>query len=140
MPGPGNRDIDFLGKAISLVSVSGPTECTIDVQASATDPHRGFYLHSGEGPSSVLRGFTIMNAYLSPDWYGVGICCCGSSPTIAGNTVIGNTASSTVGHVGYGGGIGCNSSSSPHHSWEYMETRQSSRRSEVLVDDLLLRP
>jgi hypothetical protein len=85
--GSGNRDIDFLGKAITVRSQSGdPSLCTIDCQGSESDPHRGFRFHSGEGPSSALQGVTITSGYAfrppgSGD-VGGGILCAGSSPTI----------------------------------------------------------
>ncbi|MHC4501634.1 MAG: hypothetical protein ACYS21_21310 [Planctomycetota bacterium] len=42
--GPGNRDIDFLGKAITVRSESGPENCIIDCENSG----RGFYFDDGE--------------------------------------------------------------------------------------------
>jgi hypothetical protein len=57
--GAGNRDIDFLGKAITVKSAGGPENCIIDCEGSPSDQHRGFYFHNGEGPDSVLDGFTI---------------------------------------------------------------------------------
>ena len=54
--GDGNRDIDFLGKAITLRSENGPENCIINCQGSSSNPHRGFTFHSGEGPNSVLAG------------------------------------------------------------------------------------
>jgi len=96
--GDGNRDIDFLGKAIMVKSENGPEYCVIDCEGSEVEPHRGFYFHNGEEASSVLQGFTITNGYA--DDYGGGIYCHQSSPTIVGNTITGNTA-------GWGGGIRC---------------------------------
>jgi hypothetical protein len=61
--GQGNRDIDFAGKAIIVRSQHGPTSCIIDCQASADEQHMGFLFQSGEGPNSVLDGFTITNGY-----------------------------------------------------------------------------
>jgi hypothetical protein len=74
--GEGNRDIDYLGKAITIGSRSGnPEACIIDCEASSTDPHRGFYFRSGEGLSSVLRDLTVTNAYqegADPEYSGRG--------------------------------------------------------------------
>ena len=53
--GAGNRDIDFLGKAITVRSADGPDTTRIDCGG-----HRAFYFHSTEGPDSLLRGFTII--------------------------------------------------------------------------------
>ena len=49
----GNRDIGFLGKAITVRSVdpndSNIVEATIiDCQGSSSNMHRGFYFHNGE--------------------------------------------------------------------------------------------
>lgn len=50
--GPGNRDIDFNGKSITVTSQNGPTKTIIDCGGYASTDgsgnHRGFYLHSGE--------------------------------------------------------------------------------------------
>jgi parallel beta-helix repeat protein len=76
--GPGNRDIDFKGKAITVCSKNGPKNCIIDCQGTMYEPHRGFYFHSFEDANSTLDGFTITNGYYRK---GV-ICCTESSPTI----------------------------------------------------------
>ncbi|MCX6376366.1 MAG: right-handed parallel beta-helix repeat-containing protein, partial [Armatimonadetes bacterium] len=52
-------------------------------------------------PTTMIDGFTIRNGMVS---YGGGIYCINSSPTIANNTITGNTA-------GGGGGISCTSAS-----------------------------
>jgi hypothetical protein len=87
--GAGNRDIDFLGKAITVCSENGPENCIIDCQGSAGSQHRGFYFHSGETSSAVLDGFTIMNGYKNP---GAGIYCSNSDPIIKNCKITGNTA------------------------------------------------
>ena len=61
--GEGNRDIDFLGKAITVRSMNGPETCIINCEGTESESHRGFYFHSGEGPDSVLSGLTITNGY-----------------------------------------------------------------------------
>jgi hypothetical protein len=104
--GPGNRDLDFLGKAVVLRSENGPESCIIDCQGSEEEPHRGFYFHSGEGEDSVLEGFTITNGYVAgsrwPDSSGGAILCQEppGSPTIRSNRIARNYAY-------YGGGISC---------------------------------
>ncbi|MHC4501162.1 MAG: choice-of-anchor Q domain-containing protein, partial [Planctomycetota bacterium] len=88
--GPGNRDIDFLGKAITVRS-SNPEDpavvaaTVIDCEASG----RGFHFYSGETSSSVVAGLTITNGYAL---YGAGIFCEGSSPTISKCIFSANTA------------------------------------------------
>lgn len=64
--GGGNRNIDYLGKAITLRSQSGdPLTCVIDCDGSEESPQRGFYFHSGEGAESVLEGVTVKNGYMT---------------------------------------------------------------------------
>jgi hypothetical protein len=111
--GPGNRDINLLGKAITVRS-NDPNDSSvvsatiIDCQGTAREPHRGFYLSSGEDSNSVLAGLKITNGY-GPEMYGGGgIVCLSSSPTISNCIFQGNIA--TGGMLGYGGGISCWSS------------------------------
>jgi hypothetical protein len=88
--GQGNRDIDFLGKAITVRSENGPERCIIDCNGSEGDWHRGFIFKSGEDPNSVVAGFTITNAYAQQ---GAAIICdFSSSPTISGCVIKGNVA------------------------------------------------
>ncbi|UCG47658.1 MAG: right-handed parallel beta-helix repeat-containing protein [Phycisphaerales bacterium] len=129
--GPGNRDIDFKGKAVTVRSENGPENCIIDCQGSDNHPRRGFYFRAQEGPDSVLDGFTIANGWVG---YGGGIFCENSSPTIRNCRLIENEsvgphggggirlASSNAiidgciikGNYGqYGGGITCKTQSSP---------------------------
>lgn len=65
--GAGNKDLDFGGKAITVRSIvpdapSIVAATVIDCQNS----ERGFYFHSGEGPSSVVSGLTIRGAGAQP--------------------------------------------------------------------------
>jgi hypothetical protein len=108
--GPGNRDIDFFGKRIVVMSEDGPWVTTIDCEGDSLDPHRGFYFHSGEDQGSVVNGFTIRGGFASIeglDGFGGGIYCNGSSPTIKGNHIVKNRAELN------GGGICCLYGSSP---------------------------
>jgi len=110
--GPGNRDIDFNGKAITVRSANGPENCIIDCNGTESDRHRGFFLHSGENVNSAIIGFTITNGYAPLDWIpppvsmslseGGAICCYGSSPTITNCIISGNSAYAVY---SYGGGI-----------------------------------
>jgi len=111
--GEGNRDIEFRGKAITVKSENGPENCIIDCQGTKTEPHRGFYFHSGEGEDSVADGFTITNGYAPEEQIGYdvrpcggAIFCNGSSPTIT-NCIIKDNASAME---GVGGGICCEDS------------------------------
>lgn len=102
--GAGNRDIDFLGLAITVMSENGPNDCIIDCNGTAQDNHRGFFFHSGEDANSILDGFTIKNGYYYSEFsfpIGGGIACrTGTEPTIRNCIVTDNEAS-------HGGGIGC---------------------------------
>ena len=107
--GDGNRDIDFHGKAITVKSENGPQHCIISCQATFENMHRGFHFNGGEGPDSIVSGFTVTSGGALA---GGGIVCTGSSPTIENNIIIGNTAySDGVRTRGLGGGIYCYSSS-----------------------------
>jgi len=113
--GPGNRDIDFKGKAITVrcVDPNDPNivaSTIIDCNGTETEPHRGFYFHSEEDKNSILDGFTITNGYgPEEDIYdngylfsvGGAIFCYDSTPTIMNCNITGNTASES------GGGIYC---------------------------------
>ena len=91
--GEGNRDIDYLSKAITLRSENGPESCIIDCEGTYSDNHRGFYFHSGEGSNSVLDGFTITNGYIETMcWGGAGLHIDNSSPTIRNCIITGNVA------------------------------------------------
>jgi len=74
--GPGNRDLNFRGKAITLRGldpedweVVGST--VIDCEGTGEDPHRGIYFQSGEVETSVLTGVTIRNGYARYDGGGI---------------------------------------------------------------------
>ncbi len=62
--GDGNRDVNYLGKAITVCSQSGnATACIIDAEGTADELHRGFLFNSGEGPESILDGVTITGGF-----------------------------------------------------------------------------
>jgi predicted outer membrane repeat protein len=56
--GPGNNDVDFLGKALTIRSQSGNPDACI-IERGSQGQARGFVFQSGEGPGSVLEGVTI---------------------------------------------------------------------------------
>ena len=99
--GSGNRDIDFLGKAILLKSQNGQQYTIIDCEATTSDRHRGFIFQTGEDTASILDGFTITNA-VAKSWDGYysggGIAIDSCSPTIRSCVFIDNRAD-------YGGAI-----------------------------------
>jgi len=107
-PGTYNEVINFNGKAITVKGTGSGQGAVID----------GNFLlsvvtfNSGEGPASVLEGFTITNGsgtyLLGPNFDGGAVICYNSSsPTIRNNMITGNTI------TGKGGGIYCYGNSSP---------------------------
>ena len=97
--GPGNKNLDFMGKIITVTSENGPEECIIDCEADG----RAFYFYSGEDSSSVLHGITFRNG--GNVNYGAGIYCHEASPLITGCVF---TGCETI----YGGGLALNHSDS----------------------------
>lgn len=105
--GDGNRDLDYLAKAITVRSQSdNPEACIIDCGGSATDPHRGFRFHHSEGAASRLEGVKIINGWGIADTchiypHGGAIDCDFASPTIV-NCVFSDCEAGDA-----GGGIAC---------------------------------
>ncbi|MHC4789989.1 MAG: right-handed parallel beta-helix repeat-containing protein [Planctomycetota bacterium] len=92
--GPGNRDIDFLGKAIAVQSIdpNNPNivaATVINCSGTEDKPHRGFHFHQSEDSTSVLAGVTLTGGYASR---GGGIYLQGSSPTVEDCIIYLNTA------------------------------------------------
>jgi len=85
-PGTYTENIDFEGKAITVTSSGGPSVTTIDGGANGSV----VTFDTGEGPDSILSGFTIQNGLVS--FAGGGIQIGNASPTITGNTITGNRA------------------------------------------------
>ena len=94
--GPGNRNVVFAGKAITLRSENGPTNCIIDCESLG----RGFIFYELDTPATVVDGFTITNGLGHPG--GAIYAYYFSSPTITNCIITGNT-----GDAGGGGGIYC---------------------------------
>jgi len=95
--GPGTyvENINFRGKAIAVESEQGPDATIIDGGAAGSV----VTFASGEGRSSVLRGFTIRNGRNS--FSGGGVLIQNSSPSIIGNTIVDNGACSGAGVYSY---------------------------------------
>ncbi len=112
--GTGNRDIDFLGKAITVRGATGnPNDTIIDCNGGWFNSHRGFYFHTGEDSNSILDGLTIKNGSVDE---GGGIFVENCSPTIR-NCIVSNNMAEFNGaegsHGGYGGGISCYNNANP---------------------------
>ncbi|MBD3237556.1 MAG: hypothetical protein GF330_12690 [Candidatus Eisenbacteria bacterium] len=104
--GPGNRDIDLLGKQLTIRSQSGDYRtCTIDCQGSAQDPHRAFVARSAETAATVIEGLTIRGGYAGePDPSGGAIVCMGAAPTLRECLLMENRAAERGGAVYCGEG------------------------------------
>ncbi len=106
-PGTYTGNLNFLGKAIVLQSLSGASATTL----CGTGDGPVVTFNSWEQRDTILDGFRITNgtgAKINGRDYGHGggILCIGSSPTIRNNTIEHNRADpSTSGLYGLGGGI-----------------------------------
>ena len=103
MPGTYNELIDFSGKAIALRSSDGAAATTID---GSTLDGSVVQCINGEGPGTVLRGFTItggIGTLVASIRLGGGIYTDRSSPTIEECVFIGNTARNGGAMANYGG-------------------------------------
>lgn len=108
-PGDYKENLDYLGKAITVVSSNGPEVTTIRntlLWASVIK------FETKEGLDSVIEGFTLTDG-TGTDYYHLGgllggaILCLGTSPTIRNNIIVDNSAY-------FGGGIECIQGASPH--------------------------
>ena len=104
--GPGNVNINFKGKQITVKSVNG-AEATIITCGRKADT-RGFTFQNGETNSATLDGFTIKNGVHE---LGGGIYCNFASPTIKNCIITQNSAGDSTDFSGKGGGLYCYNSS-----------------------------
>ncbi len=94
------ENVDFSGKNITVHSENGPSNCTIDGNASGSV----VTFSNGENSSTVLEGFTLTNGYAES---GGGIYCSNNSNPNISNLIIDNNTA----YYAFGGGICCTSSS-----------------------------
>jgi serine protease len=93
-PGTYVENINFLGKAITVISESGPQVTVID--GNQLGPVVCFI--SGEGRSSVLDGFIIRNgSSADSSFQGGGIRMVNSSPTVIRNIITKNAGCEGIG-------------------------------------------
>jgi hypothetical protein len=86
--GPGNRNLDFGGVDIVLLSEGGPAVTIIDCNSDFDGDARGFHLQNGETSASAIEAFTVRNCWAPSDpTYGNsggGMLLVGASPTKIG--------------------------------------------------------
>jgi len=91
------ENIDFNGKDITVISVDGAATTTIDGGGLGSV----VTFANGEGPDSIIDGFTLTNGYTTTYLVGGGVHCAGTSPTVRNNRIVKN-------HSDYeGGGVLC---------------------------------
>jgi hypothetical protein len=100
-----NKNLDFLGKAIVVMSESGPDVTVIDCENSG----RGFIFHSFEDSLSLLIGFTVKGGNVTSDGGGI-LCGAMCSPYIIDCIILENK---TSGIIGQGGGLYIDENASP---------------------------
>jgi parallel beta-helix repeat protein len=98
----GQYYLDTKGKAIKVESKNGPDNTIIDCTDILSTTKRAFGITRGEGPNTVIRGFTMTGGYAPK---GGAIACRDTSPTIINNIITGNQAQDS------GGAIFCRSTS-----------------------------
>jgi len=112
-PGTYVENIDFKGKAITVISDQGAGATIIDGNQAGTV----VTFQSNEGLDTVLSGFTITNGSGTQviwDVYGAGIICDGASPFITCNYLFNNRVKNTGSNANFfGGGIYCNNYATP---------------------------
>lgn len=115
-PGMYHENINFKGKAITLSSTNPADPNVVEnTVIHAVGKSSVVTFATGETSNSILAGFTItggygtVNAAFGTDIYwGAGIYCNLSSPTIFGNIITANSAPKGDTNIfGYGSGIGC---------------------------------
>ena len=94
--GAGNKNLDFVGRLITLRSQNGPAACIIDCENDG----RGISFHNNETADAMLVGFTIRNGHLTGTDFGGAIRCESSDPTILNCVFVNN-------HSREGGALYC---------------------------------
>jgi len=90
--GPGNSDLDFEGKTLTLRSRSGNAEaCVLDAEAGPAAPARLLRLGTGEGLGTLIEGIGFRGGYLT-DGDGGALLLVGSAARLRACRFSGNTA------------------------------------------------
>lgn len=113
-PGVYNESISFRRRAITLTSTDPRDPAMVrNTVIRAVANRSAVTFAAGEKSNSVITGFTITGGYGTSNniggasiYYGAGIYCFRSSPTIVGNIITGNAGPTEPNRSGYGAGIG----------------------------------
>ena len=97
-PGTYAENINFNGKAITVISSGGASVTVIDGNRNGTV----VTFNNSETLSSVLSGFTIRNGF-QDGGFGAGITITSASPTITSNVITGNHSAAAIGVYVNGG-------------------------------------
>lgn len=101
--GEGNRDIDLMGKELTIISQHAhPESVIVDCAGSPASPHTGFIADSGETEATRIKALTITGGHAEAG--GAFYCGAGAAPVISNVILRGNRAA-------LGGGIYCNAGS-----------------------------
>ncbi len=105
--GPGNKNLDFGGRAITVESENGRENCIIDCEQDG----RGFHFRNGEGQDSAMKGLTVRNAFVDETSangpFGGAVLCESSGPAIIDCEFAASWARESSLSYGGGGGVAC---------------------------------
>jgi len=91
--GPGNRDVDLRGRALTVRSQSGsPDSCILDCEGTG----RAFVCNTGETESTLIQNLTLTGGHAER---GGALLCASSSPTMIGCVLHHNSADSSGGGI-----------------------------------------
>lgn len=113
--GAGNRQIDFLGKSITVRSTDpNNSDIVNSTVIDCEEASRAFYFHTGEGPDSVVAGLKIIRGSAGGgDARGGAILCRGASPLIENCVFMDNAAVGAIDESAKGGAVYIESESYP---------------------------
>ncbi|MEW5922465.1 MAG: right-handed parallel beta-helix repeat-containing protein [Candidatus Zixiibacteriota bacterium] len=106
--GNGNRDLDFGGRLIVLMSENGPDVTKLAVQGTEADRHRAFSFTNGEDTTAVVKGFRMEGGTYN---IGGAVLIENSSPKFE-DCIFYNNNNIPVGDIAYGGAMALSHSSS----------------------------
>lgn len=105
--GAGNRDIDFLGKSITVRSIDPNDPDTVNTTViDCQSLSRAFIFRNGEGPDSIIAGLKITRGRIygsSPK--GGAVHCSGASPLIQNCIITENTVAGAIDQRARGGAL-----------------------------------